>query len=111
MGEIVDVDFMAEQAGYKYLKPKAGSNYRQLFVNGRIRVEIIYRETIGLEPLAPDDVAKEHGLPVHAVLEAIDYCLHNQELLDADRARESARMKAAGRDQRTYSSSNSKPEE
>ena len=28
---------MAEQAGYKYLKPKAGSNYRQLFVNGRIR--------------------------------------------------------------------------
>jgi hypothetical protein len=34
MAEIVEVDFMAEQAGYKYLKPKAGSNYRQLFVNG-----------------------------------------------------------------------------
>jgi hypothetical protein len=48
---------------------------------------------------------------VQAVLEAIDYCLHHQELLDADRARESARMKAAGRDQRTYISSNSKPEE
>ena len=111
MAEIVEVDFMAEQAGYKYLKPKAGSNYRQLFVNGRIRAEIIYRETIGLEPLAPDDVAKEYGLPVHAVLEAIDYCLHNQELLDGDRAREVARMKAAGRDQRTYVSGNSKPEE
>jgi hypothetical protein len=52
-----------------------------------------------LEPLAPEDVAKEYGLPVHAVLEAIDYCLHHQELLDADRAREAARMKAAGRDQ------------
>jgi hypothetical protein len=34
MAEIVEVDFMAEQVGYKYLKPKAGSNYRQLFVNG-----------------------------------------------------------------------------
>ncbi|HEV2946787.1 MAG TPA: hypothetical protein VGX70_05390, partial [Gemmataceae bacterium] len=33
----------------------------------------------------PEDVAKEYGLPVHAVLEAIDYCLHHQELLDADR--------------------------
>jgi hypothetical protein len=105
------VDFMAEQAGYKYLKPKAGSNYRQLFVNGRIRAEIIFRETIGLEPLTPEDVAKEYGLPVHAVLEAMGYCLHNQELLDADRAREAARMKAAGRDQRTYVSGNSKLEE
>jgi len=64
-----------------------------------------------LEPLTPEDVAKEYGLPVGAILEAIDYCLHNQELLDADRARESARLKAAGRDQRTYVSSNSKPEE
>jgi len=60
-------------------------------VNGRIRAEIIYRETIGLEPLAPEDVAKEYGLPVEAVLEAIDYCLHNQEVLDADRSCEAAR--------------------
>jgi hypothetical protein len=92
MAEIVEVDFMAEQAGYKFLKPKAGSNYRQLFVNGRIRAEILYRETIGLEPLAPEDVAKEYGLPVEAVLEAIDYCLHHQELLDADRAPDPARI-------------------
>jgi hypothetical protein len=31
---------MAELIEYKYLKPKPGSNYRQLFVNGRIRAEI-----------------------------------------------------------------------
>jgi len=84
-------DDRAEQVGYEYLKPKAGSNYRQLFVNGRIQAEIIYRATIGLEPLTPEDVAKEYGLPVHAVLEAIDYCLHNQEVLDADRSCEAAR--------------------
>jgi hypothetical protein len=93
---------MAEQAGYKYLKPKAGSNYRQLFVNGRIRAEIIYRKTIALEPLAPEDVAKEYGLPVHAVLEAIDYCLHNQELLDADtgRARRTRVLQSSGSSKR-----------
>jgi hypothetical protein len=34
---------MAEHVEYKYLKPKPGLNYRQLFVNGRIRAEILYR--------------------------------------------------------------------
>src|SRR5260370_20444990 len=77
-----------QQTTYKFLQPKrGGSNYRQLFVNGRIRAEILYRETIGLELLTPEDVAKEYGLPVEAVLEAIDYCLRNQEVLDADTGR------------------------
>ena len=102
---------MAERVGYKYLKPKAGSNYHQLFVNGRIRAEILYRETIGVGPLTPEEVAREYGLPVEAVAEAIDYCVHNQELLDEDRAREAARMKAAGRDQPSSTSRNSNPKE
>jgi hypothetical protein len=93
---------MAERVAYKYLKPKPGSNYRQLFVNGRIRAEILYRETVGTEPLTPQEVAREYGLPVEAVLEAIDYCVHHQDLLDAERGREAARIKAAGRDQWPY---------
>src|SRR5262245_62008217 len=93
---------MAEQVQYKYLKPKPGSNYRQLFVNGRIRAEVLYRETIGSEPLTPERVATEYSLPVEAVIEAVDYCRNNQELLDQDRAREAARIKAAGRDQWPY---------
>jgi hypothetical protein len=94
---------MAERTNYRYLKPKPGSNYRQLFVNGRIRAEILYRETVGLEPLTPEEVAREYGLPVDAVLEAIDYCRHNPELLDSERAREAVRIKAAGRDKWPYS--------
>jgi hypothetical protein len=93
---------MAEQVEYKYLKPKPGSNYRQLFVNGRIRAEILYRETGGLEPLTPAEVAREYGLPVEAVVESIDYCIRNQELLDTERAQEAARIKAAGRDKWPY---------
>ncbi len=101
---------MAKRLQYKHLKSKPGSSYRQLFVNGRIRAEILYRETIGLEPLTPEEVAGEYGLPVEAVLEAIDYCRHNQELLDQERARESARIKSAGRDKWPYAPLQAKPQ-
>ena len=93
---------MAESIEYKYLKPKPGSNYRQLFISGRIRAEILYRKTVGREPLTPAEVAQEYGLPIDAVEEAIDYRRRNPELLDAERAREVERIKAAGRDQWPY---------
>lgn len=51
---------------------------------------------MGLEPLSPEEVAREYNLPVEAVLEAIDYCVKNKELLDAERAREEAWIKATG---------------
>jgi uncharacterized protein (DUF433 family) len=94
---------MVERIEYKYLKPKRGSNYRQLFV-GRIRAEILYRETVGSEPRTPEEVAREYGLPVEAVLEAIDYCRRDdvQQLLNAERAREEAWIKATGRDKWPY---------
>jgi hypothetical protein len=86
---------------YKYLKPKRGSRYQQLFF-GRIRAEVLYRETVGREPLTPDEVAREYNVPLGAVLEAIDYCVKNKDMLDAERAREEARIKAAGRDRWPY---------
>jgi hypothetical protein len=101
---------MAEQIQYKHLMPKRGSNYRQLAVNGRIRAEIIYRETVGLEPLTPEEVAREYSIPVEAVLEAIDYCLHNKDILDGDRAMEEASDKAAGRDKWPYAPKDYKPD-
>ena len=92
---------MSASTPYKYLQPKTNSNYRQLFV-GRIRAEILYRETIGREPLTPEEVADEYNLPVEAVHEAIDYCIKNQQLLDEERAREEASIRAAGRDRWPY---------
>jgi hypothetical protein len=67
-----------------------------LAVNGRIRAEILYRETLGAEPLTAEQVAKEYDLPVEAVLEAIHYCEHNRELLDAERSREQASIEVRG---------------
>ncbi len=89
---------MPEPTRYQYLQPKRGSRYQQLAVNGRIRAEILYRETLGSEPLTPEQIASEYNLPVEAVLEAIDYCEHNRDLLDAERAREEATIQARGLD-------------
>jgi uncharacterized protein (DUF433 family) len=89
---------MPEPTRYKYLQPKRGSRYQQLAVNGRIRAEILYRETLGSEPLTPEQIASEYNLPVEAVLEAIDYCEQNRDLLDAERAREEETIQARGFD-------------
>jgi hypothetical protein len=101
---------MPEQIEYKHLRPKRGSSYRQLYVNGRIRAEVIYRETVGLEPLTPEEVAREYNIPVEAVHEAIDYCIRNKALLDAERAEETARIKAAGRDRWPYAPKDHNPD-
>ena len=92
---------MEANGEYKHLKPKRGSRYRQLFF-GRIRAEVLYRETVGVESLTPADVAREYDVPLDAVLEAIDYCTKYKDLLDAERAREEAAIKNAGRDKWPY---------
>ena len=79
-------------------------------MDGRIRAEVIYRETVGLEPLTPEEVAREYNIPVEAVHEAIDYCIRNKELLDAERAAEAARIKAAGRDRWPYAPKDYNPD-
>jgi uncharacterized protein (DUF433 family) len=74
---------------YLHLERRPGSNYKQLFIKGRrIRAEVIYRQTIGLEPRTPQEVADDYELSLEAVQEAIDYCIHNPEVLQEDRDRE-----------------------
>jgi hypothetical protein len=95
---------------YKYLKPKRGSRYRQLFVNGRIKAEILYRETVGREPITPEEVAAEYDLPLQAVVEALHYCQQNPQILDEDRAREAATIKRDGRDRWPYAPRDCQPD-
>ena len=42
--------------------------------------------------------SSEYNVPVEAVLEATDYCTKHKDLLDAERVREVAEIKNAGRD-------------
>ena len=101
---------MAEQAQYKYLCPKRGSSYQQLYVQGRIRAEVIYRETVGREPRTPEEVARDYNIPIDAVQEAIAYCVRNKELLDAERAREAASIEARGLDKWPYAPKGYQPD-
>src|SRR5688572_25355298 len=101
---------MIRRATYLHLQPKPGSNYKQLFC-GRIRAEVLFRETVGQEPLTPEEVANQYHVPLEAVLEAIDYCSSHQALLDAERARESQRIAAAGRDKWPYAPKDFQPDE
>jgi uncharacterized protein (DUF433 family) len=94
---------MSDDRDYQYLRAKrGGSNYRQLFVNGRIRAEVLYRETVGQVPLTPAEVAEEYSLPLEAVLEAIDYCEKNEALLNEERNREESWIRASGHDRWPY---------
>jgi uncharacterized protein (DUF433 family) len=90
---------MATQVQYQHLEPRPCSHYRQLWVKGRhMRAEVLYRCTVGAEPCTPEEVAQDYDLPVEVVQEAIDYAVRNQELLDAERAREASRMQELGLD-------------
>jgi uncharacterized protein (DUF433 family) len=102
---------MAVQTEYKYLEPRPGSNYRQLFVKGRkIRAEILYRLTVNSEPQTPEQVAEDYGLPVEAVREAIDYSLHNEELLRKEREQELEYIRTHGLDRPPFAPPDYNPE-
>jgi len=90
---------MSEGKVYRHLEPRPCSNYRQLFTRGRkIRAEVLYRQTVGEDPRTPEQVAEDYELPLEMVLEAIDYCIHNEDLLRQERERGLARGRALGLD-------------
>jgi uncharacterized protein (DUF433 family) len=90
---------MATQVQYRYLETRPRSHYQQLWVKGRhLRAEVLYRLTLGEEPRTPEEIAHDYALPVEVVHEAIDYAVHNRELLEAERVRETWRMRQLGLD-------------
>src|SRR5215467_1063697 len=94
---------MATQMQYRYLESRPRSHYQQLWVKGRhMRAEVLYRFTLGEEPRTPEEIAHDYALPVEVVHEAIDYAVHNQALLEAERAREVWRTKQLGLDRAPF---------
>ena len=93
-------------ASYRFLEPRPRSVYRQLFIkNTGIRAEVIYRACTALDefrvpdddnPRTPDQVAQDYGLPLPAVLEAIEYCRTRPAEIATDYAREERLMEASG---------------
>lgn len=94
---------MPQTTAYVWLAPNPKSAYKQLFVKGtRIRARVLYGWYACAEPMAPDEIAREFGLPVEAVHEAIAYCTSNPPELIEDYVREEALSEAAGMNDPDY---------
>ena len=82
---------------YQHLEPRPGSNYRQMFLKGRrIRAAVVDEAVHGPDPYTPDEFAEEFQVPLEAVLEALDYVAQNRPLIEQERDREAARLRARG---------------
>lgn len=83
---------------WKYLEPKPGSRYRQLFVKGRnLAASTLYscyaREE---DPMTPEQIAEDRNLPLEVVLEAIAYSEGNPAEFQRDYDLDTATMEARG---------------
>jgi uncharacterized protein (DUF433 family) len=82
---------------YQHLEPRPGSNYRQLFLKGRrIRAAVIHEAVHGPDPYTPEEFAREYQVPLEAVLEALEYVAQNRPLIEQERDREAAGLRARG---------------
>ena len=82
---------------YQHLEPRPGSNYRQWFLKGRrIRAAIVDEVIHGPDPRTPEEFAQEYQVPLEAVLEALDYVVRNRPLIEQEREREKANLRARG---------------
>jgi uncharacterized protein (DUF433 family) len=95
-------------ARYQHLEPRPGSNYRQLFLKGRrIRAAVVYEAIHGPEPCTPEEFARDYQVPLEAVHEALDYVARNLPLIEQERDREAAEVRARGLDRPARSASGS----
>jgi uncharacterized protein (DUF433 family) len=83
------------QTQYQHLEARPGSNYRQLWLKGRrIRAAVVDEVVHGPDPRTPEEFAQEYQVPLEAVLEALDYVARNRPLIEQERDREAARIRA-----------------
>ncbi len=84
--------------------PNPKSAYKQLFIQGtRIRARTLYGMYMSAEaPLSPEEIAREYGLPVDAVKEAIAYCQTHPREIREDFEREERIMEATGMNDPDY---------
>jgi uncharacterized protein (DUF433 family) len=84
---------------YQHLEPRPGSSYRQLFLKGRrIRAAVVYEAVHGPDPYTPEEFAREYGVPLEVVREALDYVVDNLPVIEAERDHEAADVRARGLD-------------
>ena len=84
------------EAAYKYLEPRPHPWRKILWIKGRNMHVWQLVATMLREGETPEETAKHFGLPVEAVLEALDYYRRNKTLVDAETEAEGQRLQAKG---------------
>jgi uncharacterized protein (DUF433 family) len=88
---------------WQFLAPNPKSAYKQLFIKGtRVRAEVVYYLAVGREPMTPEEIAADYGLPLAAVVEAIAYCASKPPELEEDHRAEELVMEATGMNDPDY---------
>lgn len=81
---------------YRYLEPRPHPWRKILWINGRNMHVWHVVATMLREGETQEETARNFGLPVEAVQEALDYYQHNQTLVDAETEEEGRRLRAKG---------------
>ena len=87
---------MQTEAAYKYLEPRPHRWRKILWIKGRNMHIWHLVATMLREGETPEQTAKNFGLPVEAVIEALDYYQRNKALVDAETEEEGQRLHAKG---------------
>jgi hypothetical protein len=84
---------MSQTKEYKYLLADYWAPTKILFIKDprKFRADLIYGQSVGEDARTPEELAADFKLPLEAVLEAIDYCTQNEELVRQEREKENAR--------------------
>jgi len=85
---------MSSATAYKYLEPRPESGAKRLFVKGRkFPADMLYGQVVGEDALTPEELAESWGLPLEAVLEAVEYSEASLDLIHRERAEELERLR------------------
>ncbi len=98
------------QTRWKFLERDPYASFTQLSIKGRrIRARTLYGLYMNAEePMTVEEIARDYGLPVEVVEEAIAYCKSNPPEIEQDWLRTQAIMEASGENDPGYRL-NSKP--
>jgi uncharacterized protein (DUF433 family) len=85
------------EISYKYLEPRPHQWRKILWIKGRNMHVWHLVATMLREGETPEQTAKNFGLPVEAVREALDYYRRNKALVDTETEEEGRWLRAKGR--------------
>jgi uncharacterized protein (DUF433 family) len=95
---MIDYRLMSTETAitYKYLEPRPHPWRKILWIKGRNMHVWHLVATMLREQETPEETAKNFGLPVEAVIEALDYYQQYKDLVDAETHEEGRRLREKG---------------